>query len=139
MSGTLIIRNVTSVPLHLNDVERIGNPTVRGWRKFKPANLRSSGTNAIEPGDETALNQQENLHIEISPFTVRSTQIEIGLNDQSREDKDRILRLYVNYRSLNKIIIKNRYTLLLINKILNYLSKIKYFIKLDFKDIYYYI
>ncbi len=45
--------------------------------------------------------------------------------------KDRILYLYINYKALNKIIIKNYYLLLLIN--------IKYLIKLNLKDIYYYL
>ena len=53
--------------------------------------------------------------------------------------KDNNLRLYVDYRELNKIIIKNRYLLSLVNKILNRLNNIKYFIKLNLKNIYYYI
>ena len=53
--------------------------------------------------------------------------------------KNKGLRLYVNYRGLNKITVKNRYPLSLINKILNRLYKIKLFIKLNFKDTYYYI
>ncbi len=53
--------------------------------------------------------------------------------------KDRILYLYINYKALNKIIIKNYYLLLLINKTLIKLIDIKYLIKLDLKDIYYYL
>ena len=53
--------------------------------------------------------------------------------------KDRILYLYINYKALNKIIIKNYYLLLLINKILIRLISIKYLTKLDLKDIYYYL
>ena len=41
------------------------------------------------------------------------------------------LRFYVNYRDLNVIIIKNRYSLSLIKEILNRLIKVKFFIKLD--------
>jgi hypothetical protein len=37
--------------------------------------------------------------------------------------KDRGLRLYINYYSLNKIIIKNYYTLLFINKTLDQLIR----------------
>ena len=51
--------------------------------------------------------------------------------------KNRGLRLCVNYRELNKIIIKNYYFFPLIIKILNRFNGVKYFIKLDFKDIYY--
>ena len=47
------------------------------------------------------------------------------------------MRLYVDYRELNKIIVKNRYLLSLINKILDRLNEIKYFIKLNLKDVYY--
>jgi len=52
---------------------------------------------------------------------------------------DRILYLYINYKALNKIIIKNYYLLLLINIILIRLISTKYLIKLDLKDIYYYL
>ena len=51
--------------------------------------------------------------------------------------KNNNLYLYVYYREFNKIIIKNRYLLSLINKILNRLNNIKYFIKLNLKNIYY--
>jgi hypothetical protein len=51
--------------------------------------------------------------------------------------KDGNLRLYINYRSFNKITIKNRYSLPLIRKILNRLSGAAVYTKLDFKKIYY--
>ena len=51
--------------------------------------------------------------------------------------KDECLRLYINYRKLNKIIIKNRYFLLLINEILNHLNNIIRYIKLNLKNAYY--
>ncbi len=41
------------------------------------------------------------------------------------------LRFYVNYWSLNVMIVKNQYSLLLIWETLNRLTKIKYYIKLD--------
>jgi hypothetical protein len=47
------------------------------------------------------------------------------------------LRLYVNYRGLNKITIKNRHSLSLIGKILNRLNGIAIYTKLDLKNIYY--
>ena len=50
---------------------------------------------------------------------------------------DGIIYLYINYRRLNKIIIKNWYLLLLASKLLNRLSHVKIFIKLDLCDAYY--
>jgi len=51
--------------------------------------------------------------------------------------KDGSLRLYVDYRALNKQTIKNRCPLPLINKTLNRLCGLKQFTKLDLKDVYY--
>ena len=48
-----------------------------------------------------------------------------------------IIRLYINYRRLNKIIIKNQYPLLLVGKLFNRLSYTKIFIKLDLYNAYY--
>ena len=45
-------------------------------------------------------------------------------------------RLYMNYKSLNAIIIKTCHFLLFITKTLNRLCKIKRFIKLNLKDVY---
>ena len=53
--------------------------------------------------------------------------------------KNNNLYFYINYYKLNKIIMKNYYFLLLITEIFNQLCSIKKFIKLDLKDIYYYI
>ena len=50
--------------------------------------------------------------------------------------KDERLRLCVNYKNLNAIIIKNCYFLLFITKILNRLYEIKRFIKLNLKNVY---
>jgi hypothetical protein len=49
------------------------------------------------------------------------------------------LRLYIDYRGLNKITKKNRLALPLISKILNYLEGAVVFIKLNIKNTYYYI
>ncbi len=46
------------------------------------------------------------------------------------------LRLCVNYKELNEIIIKNRYSLFLINENLNKLFETKIFIKLNVKDLF---
>ncbi len=42
----------------------------------------------------------------------------------------------MNYQNLNKIIIKNRHSLSLINETLDRLNKVKQFTKLDLKNIY---
>jgi hypothetical protein len=51
--------------------------------------------------------------------------------------KDRGSRLYVNYRNLNKITIKNRHPFLLVKEILDRLNGAVIYTKFDFKDIYY--
>ena len=50
--------------------------------------------------------------------------------------KDEELRLCVDYRSLNVVIVKNRHSLSLITKTLNRLNDSKRFIKFDFKNVY---
>jgi len=47
------------------------------------------------------------------------------------------MRLYINYRHLNKITIKNQYPLLLVGELFNRLSHAKIFIKLDLHNTYY--
>ena len=51
--------------------------------------------------------------------------------------KNNELRLYVDYRDLNTIIIKNRYFFSLIFETLNRLCELKIFIKLNLKNVYY--
>jgi hypothetical protein len=51
--------------------------------------------------------------------------------------KDGSLRLCVNYRDLNKITVKNRYSLSLIGETLNRLNGAAVYTKLDLKEIYY--
>jgi hypothetical protein len=46
------------------------------------------------------------------------------------------LRLCVNYKELNEIIIKNRYSLFFINENLNKLFETKIFIKLNVKNVF---
>ncbi|KAF8851077.1 hypothetical protein BDZ45DRAFT_544248, partial [Acephala macrosclerotiorum] len=48
--------------------------------------------------------------------------------------KNDILRFCVNYCSINNIIIANRYSILLIFKILNCLKKIRIFTKFDLRN-----
>jgi hypothetical protein len=49
---------------------------------------------------------------------------------------DESLRFCVDYRKLNQLIKKNKYSLSLIEKTLTHLSKTKYFIKLDIRQIF---
>jgi hypothetical protein len=51
--------------------------------------------------------------------------------------KDKSLKLCVNYRGLNKITIKDRCSLFLINKTLDRLISAAYYTKLNLKDTYY--
>src|SRR5205814_2274000 len=46
------------------------------------------------------------------------------------------LRLYVDYRALNRMIIKNRYFISLIIEIMNRIKSAKHFIRLDIHDIF---
>ena len=50
--------------------------------------------------------------------------------------KNKLFRLYVDYRKLNNIIIKNRYSLFNINELQNKIIEIKFFTKLDLREIY---
>ena len=50
--------------------------------------------------------------------------------------KDEIFRLYVDYKKLNDITIKNRYLLSNISELQNRLSRAKYFIKLNLREVY---
>jgi hypothetical protein len=47
------------------------------------------------------------------------------------------LRLYVDYRSFNKVTIKNRYALFLIEEFIDRLFDVAIYIKLDIRNIYY--
>jgi hypothetical protein len=51
--------------------------------------------------------------------------------------KDGDLRLYVDYRSFNKLTVKNRHTLSLIGELIDKLSDAAIYIKLDIRNIYY--
>ena len=53
--------------------------------------------------------------------------------------KDRSLQMCTNYRGLNAITIKNRYLLPLITKIIDQVTRAKYFSKIDLKEVYYQI
>ena len=50
--------------------------------------------------------------------------------------KDEKLRLYIDYRKLNVITIKNKYPLLNIGELQNHLIGVKWFTKLDLRETY---
>jgi hypothetical protein len=47
------------------------------------------------------------------------------------------LRLYINYRGFNKVIIKNNYPLLLLSETLERFIGTKYFTKINIRNTYY--
>ena len=51
--------------------------------------------------------------------------------------KDGSLRLYINYRGLNKVTVKNRYPLPLMGEILDRVNGASVFSKINLKDAYY--
>jgi hypothetical protein len=51
--------------------------------------------------------------------------------------KNNSLQLYIDYRDLNVITIKNQYLLFLIIEIINQVTRTEYFSKVNLKDIYY--
>jgi len=51
--------------------------------------------------------------------------------------KDSTLRLYVDYRALNSVTIKDRCALPLVNETLDRIRGVRYFTTLDLKDAYY--
>ena len=53
--------------------------------------------------------------------------------------KNKKLKLYINYKKFNNIIIKNKYFLPNANKFWDWLNKAKIFIKLDIKRVYNFI
>src|SRR5437016_11014406 len=67
-------------------------------------------------------------------FLLRSSADVLILFVSKLEDRD--LRLYVNYRDLNKIIIRNRYSLSLMNKLRDRMTDVKRFTKLDLIIVY---
>ena len=53
--------------------------------------------------------------------------------------KNESFYLYVDYHAFNKIIIKNKHALSLINEILDYIIKAQKFSKINLKDVYYHL
>ena len=79
----------------------------------------------------------DNLNKNIANRRIRLSTSPIGAPILFVLKKDSGLRLYIDYRGLNRVSIKNRYPLSLISEILNRLSRVKYFTKIDLKDAYY--
>ena len=70
---------------------------------------------------------------------IRESKSPIGILILFVPKKDSSLKLYVDYRGLNSIIVKNHYPLPLITEIIDYIIRAKYFSKIDLKDVYYYL
>jgi hypothetical protein len=75
----------------------------------------------------------ENLEREYIQYFISS----IGASILFILKKNGNFRLYIDYRDLNKIIIKNRYLFFLVREILNRFNGIAVYTKLDLKEIYY--
>ena len=67
---------------------------------------------------------------------IRKSQLSIEYSILFAFKKNKSLRLYVDYRKLNNIIIKNRYLLFNINELQNKIIEIKFFTKLDLREVY---
>ena len=50
---------------------------------------------------------------------------------------DDLLRLYIDYRELNEVIVKNNYSLLLLFETLERFAYVRYFIKINIYNTYY--
>ena len=68
--------------------------------------------------------------IKLSKFLARAP---IFINKKS----DKSLKLYVDYWGLNNLIIKNQYLLSLVNKLLDWLGRARYFTQLNLINAYY--
>jgi len=80
---------------------------------------------------------REYLNIYLKNSFIRFSRLSAALLDLFIFKINKGFRLYVNYKDLNIITIKNRYLLLLIKKIFDRVTKAKFFIKLDIKTVYY--
>ena len=80
---------------------------------------------------------KEFLEENLAKGFIRESKSPVGTPILFAPKKDGSLRLYVDYRGLNSIIVKNRYPLPLITKIIDRVTGAKYFSKIDLKDVYY--
>ena len=79
---------------------------------------------------------REYLNENLKKKFIRKSQSSIKYSILFVFKKDEKLRLCVDYRKLNEIIIKNRYSLSNINELQNKLTKAIYFTKLNLKGVY---
>jgi len=80
---------------------------------------------------------REYLNIYLKNNFIRSSRLSAALPVLFIFKTNKGFRLYVNYKNLNTVTIKNRYPLLLIKKIFDRVTGAKVFTKLDIKIIYY--
>ncbi|KAJ2903487.1 hypothetical protein MKZ38_009886 [Zalerion maritima] len=89
----------------------------------------------LSPGELKVLRQY--LEEYLSKGFIRESTSPAGSPILFVSKKDGTLRLCVDYRGLNEVIIKNRYPLPLINEIMDRVSGATVFSKIDLKDAYY--
>jgi hypothetical protein len=68
---------------------------------------------------------------------IRSSKLLVDISILFVPKANEILRLYVDYRALYKVTIKNRHPLFFINETIDRLADAVVYIKLDLKDVYY--
>jgi len=79
------------------------------------------------------------FHENLKREFIRSSKLSIDYSILFVLKKDEQKQLYVNYQQLNTIIRQDSYLLFLIEELQNWLEKVKYFISLDLKDVYYWV
>ena len=89
----------------------------------------------LSPRELAAL--KEFLEENLAKGFIRESKSPAGAPILFASKKDSSLRLYIDYRGLNSITIKNQYPLPLITKIMDRVTGARYFSKVDLKDAYY--
>ena len=79
---------------------------------------------------------REYINTNLTSGRIRRSESLAGASILFIQKKDSTLRLCVDYRTLNSVIVKNRHLLPLINKTINRLSGVAIYTKLDLKDVY---
>jgi hypothetical protein len=79
---------------------------------------------------------QEYIKENLNKGNIRKSKSSAGYPILFIPKKEGELRIYVDYRQLNSITIKDRYLLLLINKIQDIIQGAKYFTKYDITNVY---
>ena len=121
--------------------------------QIKTLSLHYKENHAIELLERTTSSFKSMYNISVKKLKVLQQYLDINLKNEFIQSlqssaealvlftlkSDRDLQLCVNYEKLNTIIKKNQYSLSLINKIMNCVSDVKIFTKIDIKNAYYHI